>query len=129
MGAAEAAAWLSARGISSTSAPHWFVEIRIDSDQAGIVFDLNIYPEEWGFVVRRSGLVSSIRVTDVAFVHGRDELRLLSLTPTLARIGSLVVELERRFDTHFQCERAAINSNLPRAIGATRAWLLEVDDE
>ncbi len=123
-GAAASAAWLEARGLDTTRTPHWYVEITIESDSPDVRFELNIYPEEWGVVFRRGARVSSIRVTDVAFVHGLDEHGLLSQLLGLDRIGDLLVQLERRFGLTFLRTRATVRTNLVRATAVVRPWLL-----
>ncbi len=123
LGAQASAAWLEARGLASGRVPHWYVEVELRCEDPGTVVDINVYPEEWGYVVRHAGRVSSVRITDVPFVHGRDEHRLLGTTPTLDRIGELLGNLEIRFDVSFERARATVRSNLPRAIPIVRLWL------
>src|SRR4051794_31932290 len=80
------AAWLVARGLQPKEA-RWFVEIELASDtgisegteQARLL--LEVYAEEWGYRFQRGERVSWIRVTDVPFVHGRDDHELLQKTP------------------------------------------------
>lgn len=124
MGAIASAEWLDARGLDATKNPQWFVEIVIPTDTAETAFHLSIYPEEWGFVFRHATRVSSIRVTDIAFVHGRDEVGLLPHTPALARIGDLLAFLEQRYNIAFHRVRATVNANVPRATAAVRPWLV-----
>jgi hypothetical protein len=123
LGAAASAAWIEARGLDATRVPHWYVEITVESDSLDTRFELNIYPEEWGFVFRRGTRVSSIRVTDLPFVHGPDEYQLLAQTPELGDIVDLLDQLERRFDLTFQRYRATVRSNLVRAAAVVRPWL------
>src|SRR6185312_10788992 len=52
-------------------------------------FHLDIYLEEWGVFFCHAGQSSRIRVTDMAFVHGRDDFQLLGVTPQLKDIGWL----------------------------------------
>ena len=72
--------------ISASAVAHWYIEITLASDIADTRLELNLYPEEWGFVFRRGTRVSSIRVTDIPFVHGFDDHGLLGKTPELERI-------------------------------------------
>jgi len=123
LGARASTRWLDERGLDGSRTVHWFVEISIDSDQRDTRFELNIYPEEWGFVLRRGTKVSSIRVTDVPFVHGLDDFQLLATTPTLDELGELITTLERRFELRFLTVRAAVRSNLVRAAAMVRPWL------
>lgn len=122
-GAIESMQWLDERGLDASRIAHWYVEISIDSDQRDTRFELNIYPEEWGFVLRRGTKVSSIRTTDVSFVHGLDDFNLLAETPSLAEIGTLLRTLETRFELSFLTVRAAVRSNLTRAAAVVRPWL------
>ena len=123
-GAAASTAWLEERGLDAAHTPHWYIEITIDSDTVETCFELNIYPEEWGFVFRRGARVSSIRVTDIAFVHGRDDHQLLADTPSLANIGELLAWIERRYDVVLHRTRATVKSNLVRATAVVRPWLV-----
>jgi hypothetical protein len=120
-GAAASAAWLAARGLQL--APHWYVEVNLPSADGSAVLDLNIYPEEWGFVFRHATRVSSIRVTDIPFVHGKDDFGLLAHTPPLEQIHDLLGRLEQRFDMTFQSARATVRTNLEKATASSRAWL------
>jgi hypothetical protein len=122
LGAAESATWLQRRGLTA-SKPHWFVEIAIEADSPDTRFELNIYPEEWGFVLRRGSRVSSIRVTDVAFIHGQDDHDLLALTPSLDKVGNLLAEIQRRHGMIFRRTAATVRTNLVRATVAVRSWL------
>lgn len=75
LGSRASAAWLEQRGLDARQTPHWYVEITLAARHASdeVAFELNIYPEEWGYVLRAGSRVSSIRVTDVVFVHGKDD--------------------------------------------------------
>ena len=121
LGAAESAAWLEQRGL--TAIPHWYVEIEICTDERDTSMTINIYPEEWGFVFRHGIHVSSIRITDVPFVHGADDDQLLKVTPSLERFHELLEALERRFDVTFQRAQSIVHSNLIRASAVVRPWL------
>lgn len=121
LGAAESATWLAERGL--VPVPHWFVEIEIGSDEPDIGIVINIYPEEWGFVFRRGPHVSSIRITDVPFVHGADDDSLLAHTPRLEHLEQLLAGLEHRFGITFQRASVIVHANLIRASAVVRAWL------
>lgn len=123
-GAAASAAWCQERDLDVTDVSHWYVEIAIPTDIDDTRFEINIYPEEWGVVFRRGVRMSSIRVTDVPFIHGRDEHRLLAVLPALERIGELLSSLERQYDVAFHRERAAVHSNFARATMIVRRWLI-----
>ena len=111
----------------------WHVEIALDvrDEPAQLEFDeatatrfqLEIYAEEWGFLFCHAGLLSRIRINNIAFVHGRDDYRLLGSMPPLAQIGSLVRELEQRHGIAFRREHALVLTDLAGAEPAIRAWL------
>lgn len=123
LGARASARWLEERGLDASKTPHWFVEVSIETDQRDTRLELNIYPEEWGYVLRRGAKVSSIRVTDVPFVHGLDDFQLLAETPSLDDLATLIAGLERRFALVFATGRATVRANLGRATGVVRTWL------
>jgi hypothetical protein len=123
VGALASGAWLEQRGLDASRVPHWYVEITIGTDSPDTRLEVNIYPEEWGFVFRRGQRVSSIRITDVAFVHGVDEHRLLAETPSLERICDLLATLERRHAMTFLRDRPSVRSNLVRATSVIRPWM------
>jgi hypothetical protein len=123
LGSAASVKWLDDRGLDARRTPHWYVEVSIDSDQRDTRLELNIYPEEWGFVLRRGTKMSSIRITDVPFVHGLDDFQLLATTPALAEFGGLITVIERRFELGFFTTRATVRSNLTRAAAVVRPWL------
>ncbi len=123
IGALASSAWLARRKLDASRIAHWYVEITIASDMPDTRLEINIYPEEWGFVFRRGKRVSSIRVTDVAFVHGLDDYQLLRDTPSLEGIGDLLATLERCYGARFLRDRPTVRSNLVRAAAVVRPWL------
>jgi hypothetical protein len=122
------AAWLVTRGLVSRE-PRWYVEVTIPTSQmradedTGTALRFELYSEEWGFWFRHDDKVSWIRVTDVPFVHGRDDHGLLAQTPALKNLGWLVSELERRFQVSFVREAAMIRTSLFGAEPTIREWL------
>jgi hypothetical protein len=124
LGAAATAAWVRQHGLDVARTPHWYVEISVPTDSVDIRLEINLYPEEWGVVFRRGNRVSSVRVTDVPFVHGLDDHKLLSELPELARIDDLLAVLERRYDVAFHRTRVTVRSNLTRATAIVRSWLV-----
>ena len=100
-GALAAAAWCAARELFPRK-PLWSVEIALDNTPDGDLdrppadarFSIEIFSQEWGFAFRRGDAVSWIRITDVPFVHGRDDFGLLRRTPRLEHVGTLLRELE-----------------------------------
>lgn len=87
-------------------------------------FQLHIYAEEWGFQFFHAGLASWIRITDVAFVHGVDEHRLLGLTPPLKHVGTFLRALEAKHGLKFNRAQAAVATTIPDAETTIRNWLL-----
>jgi hypothetical protein len=110
------------------SAPKWFVEIELaaagnsDRAQAGKLL-LEVYAEEWGYRFEHDGRTSWIRVTDVPFVHGRDEHGLLPKTPRLENIGGLIREIEEAKAIEFQRQHAVVRSNVPDEDGVIATWI------
>ena len=122
VGAEAASRWLLALGLPET--PRWYVEIAILADGESRL-DLNVYAEEWGFVFHHKGRTSWIRVTDIPFVHGRDDHELLAHTPDLLAIGVLLAWLEADQEIAFRRATASVRTNIPAAPAAVRDWLLQ----
>ena len=121
------AAWLNARGLLPRESK-WFVEIELaatgKSERARLAkLLLEVYAEEWGFRFERDDRVSWIRVTDVPFVHGRDDHGLLPKTPRLERIGLLLRALEGEHDIEFERTRPTIRSNVPDSERVIPSWI------
>lgn len=135
-GALAASSWLSARSIGAGGLLRWNAEIALDvvdgpapeefDDHVASRFHIDIYSEEWGFYFCHGGRASWIRVTDIPFVHGRDDFAVLSATPPLDEIGSLLQALESRYTIAFRRDRALVRTNLPQAEAAIRAWVLSL---
>jgi hypothetical protein len=135
-GALTASSWLSARSIGAGGLLRWHAEIALDvidgpapdefDERAASRFHIDIFSEEWGFYFCHGGRASWIRVTDIPFVHGRDDFAMLSVTPPLEEIGSFVRDLESRYTIQFRRDRALVRTNLPRAEPAIRAWVMSL---
>jgi len=134
LGGAAAASWLTERGLSAPPGNlRWHAEIALDvvddiaplqfDDRVATRFHLDLYFEEWGFFFCHGGRASWIRVTDVPFVHGRDDFQLLAQTPPLSDIGTLLRGVERDHGIQFRRDRARIRTNLQRAEAPLRAWV------
>jgi hypothetical protein len=135
LGQKTAAAWLRARGGSSPPThERWYVEIAMglarerpptDFDEATATrLHVSIYAEEWGVYFCHRGRSSWIRVTDLPFVHGRDDHGLLTILPaSLADFGSFVRRLEASEHVRFERAHAAIKTNLASLEPAVRSWL------
>jgi hypothetical protein len=133
LGALDSATWQRKFGGDTPAIDRWHVEIAMGTTperppaefDAAIAtrFHINLYSEEWGIYFCHGGRSSWIRVTDLAFVHGRDDFGLLSVTPPLKDLGGLLRRLEQTHVVRFQRPHASIQTNLPGAEPAIRAWL------
>lgn len=120
-------------GLPSPSITRWHAEIALavlDSaapdefdERSATRFHLDIYSEEWGVFFCHGGGASWIRITDIAFVHGRDDHRLLEIVPALRDVGSLLRRLEQVHNLKFRRDHASVRTNLPNAEAAIRSWL------
>ena len=118
-----AASWLVARGLYPKE-PRWFVEVELAAGDS--MLRIEIYAEEWGFSFRHGGKESWIRVTDVPFVHGRDDHGLLRQTPALGNLGTFVRAIEERHDLAFSRADATMRTSIADGEPAIRAWLGEL---
>lgn len=136
-GATAASNWLSARGLNPPPGhTRWHAEISLDhidaparlefDEQRDSRFHIDIYSEEWGFFFCHEGRVSWIRITDIPFVHGRDDHSLLSLTPALENIGVLLRSLEKRHRLTFYRQHALVRTNVVAAETMIRNWLQQL---
>jgi hypothetical protein len=114
------AAWLVERELFP-SEPHWFVEVVLTAGDSRL--RLELYAEEWGFLFSHDGRTSWIRVTDVPFVHGHDDHKLLHRTPPLKGIGKLVRHIEQQHGLAFSRTRAAVRTNVRGGERPVRAWI------
>ena len=115
-----ASAWLAALEIVPES-QRWSVEITLPATEESR-FRLDVYSEEWGYSFAYRDRVSWIRVTDIRFVHGRDDHELLAQTPSLRSIPTLISGLERRYDIAFDRTAATVRTSIPGAESALLAW-------
>ena len=115
------AAWCLARGLYPTER-NWFVEVSLRAI-AGSCFDIEIYAEEWGFQFRHDTRVSWIRVTDIPFVHGRDEFDLLREVSGLKDITRVLRAIETRYRVTFPREDATVRTNIDDAESTIREWI------
>jgi len=132
LGATVAATWLRSLGHPATT-ERWHVEIALDviDRRAPVTFDearatrfhIDAYLEEWGLYFCHGGRWSWIRVTDIAFVHGRDDHGLLAWGPTLEDVGALLRRLEGMHGISFHRKHANIRTNLAGVEPAVRGWL------
>jgi len=122
LGARASASWLAALGLEAV--PRWYGAIGLAGNDDSH-FELEIYAEEWGFEFRRGSRASWIRVTDVPFVHGRDDYDLLRETPDLLAIGQLIARLEQTQGIQLHRASATIRTNLPASVAVIREWLAQ----
>jgi hypothetical protein len=126
------ASWLAARGLLPDG-PRWFVDVALSpvASRSPLVLDeetatqlqLEIYAEEWGIAFRHLGKGSWIRVTDLPFVHGRDDYVMLETIPALRNIGDLVRAIEARFAIRFERRAPTIRTSISSAEPIIRDWV------
>jgi hypothetical protein len=131
-GALAAAAWLAERELFPKD-PKWSVEIDLESvtdlaaesfsDKSATRFQIEVYAAEWGFLFSHHGRLSWIRVTDVPFVHGRDEHELLRQVPPLSKIDSLIKKIERQHAIHFNRMSPTIRTTIIGAEPQIASWV------
>ncbi len=114
------AAWLVARNVFPTE-NRWSIEILLGDVETQ--FALELFAEEWGFRFTHAGKQSWIRVTDLPFVHGRDDHGLIGERPPLRNIGALIKKLESRHAIRFDRGSAEIRCSIAGAEPAIRDWL------
>ncbi len=132
-GATAASSWLRHRGVTPPALTRWHIELALDARDAPAAaeFDeatatrlhVDIYAEEWGLFFCHVGRASWVRVTDVPFVHGRDDWQLHGRLPVLEDVGKLVRELEAEHAIRFPRGHVLVRTNLPSAIPAVRRWV------
>ena len=128
-GALASAAWLSSRCLCAT-AGGWEVTISLAVKRGGGTgneetrFHVAITAREWGFFFSHGNETSWIRVTDVPFVHERDDFALLHRVPALRDLGELVGEIEERYGIQFDREDALIRSTLIGGVDRIQAWVI-----
>jgi hypothetical protein len=132
-GARASAAWLLGRNVVPPSPQRWHVQVLLAvgdeepspdfDDSVASRFHIDIYSEEWGVYFCHAGRASWIRVTDVAFVHGRDDFQLIGAMPALEDVGALLRSVEHEHAIRFQRARAAIKTNLASIETKIRNWV------
>lgn len=115
----ESAAWL--RGLGLKGLGRWHVEITLASGASR--FHLYVYAEEWGFAFHHGRESSWIRVTDIPFVHGRDDFRLIREPTALADLRDVIERLEIEHELRFARSTAVVRTNITGAAAAVRRWL------
>jgi hypothetical protein len=133
IGVRAAVGWLEQRKLHPPTQKRWHVEVSLSTDDgpASVMYDervdsrfhIDIYSEEWGVFFCHGGRASWIRVTDIAFVHGRDEFELLPRVPELHALGPFLRDLERRHGLAFRRQHALVRTNLPTAEPTIRRWI------
>ncbi len=133
-GALATGSWLSARGLLVPPRTPWAVSIALDvinwpaptsfTEATDTRFHVAISSTEWGFYFCHGGRASWIRITDVPFVHERDDHALLLRVPPLRALGRLVRALEATYYVRFRREHAAIRSTIAGTEAAIWEWVL-----
>jgi len=133
-GTVAANAWLTSLGLNPPPGLlRWHAEISLDvidgparadyDETRDTRFHIDIYSEEWGFFFCHAGRVSWIRVTDIPFVHGRDDHQLLLQVPALPDVGKLLRTLEAKNNIRFNRTQALVRTNVVAAEAQIRRWL------
>jgi hypothetical protein len=133
-GTLAAAAWLTSLGLNPPPGLlRWHAEISLDvidgpahadyDETKDTRFHIDIYSEEWGFFFCNGGRVSWIRITDIPFVHGRDDHQLLLQVPALPDVGRLLRTLEAKNGIRFNRTQALIRTNVVAAEPLIRRWV------
>lgn len=127
-----ASAWLAGQRMTPPGL-RWSVEVQLDvrdevapadfDTRADTRFHIEIYAEEWGFFFCHAGLASWIRITDIPFIHGRDDHRLLLRTPALDELGEFLRQLEQQHAIQFKREHARVRTTLAGAEASIRGWV------
>lgn len=125
--------WLAERGLTRTTEKRWHCEVSLATidglapatfdDRVDTRFHIDIYSEEWGFFFCHGGRASWIRVTDIPFVHGRDDFQLLPKANVLGEIGSLLRGLESTHRIKFHRKGALVRTNVEGAEATIRSWV------
>lgn len=95
----------------------------VRANDTDALFRLSIYAQEWGFFFTHHSRASWIRITDIPFVHGRDDHELLGDTPPLKNIGAFLRKLETKHRLSFARKSAVLTTNLDDAELPIRSWL------
>jgi hypothetical protein len=98
----------------------------MDSGTARPAAQINIALDslEWGFLFTCETGTSWIRVLEAPTVHDKDDFALVDKTPALRNLGTLVRQIEHRFELEFRRTHAAIHTNLANADDKIRAWVV-----
>jgi hypothetical protein len=133
VGSNAANSWLDERGLGTPQIKRWHAELSMSTldapappqfdERTDTRFHIDIYAEEWGFFFCHDGKTSWIRVTDIPFVHGRDEFSLLAQVPSLGDIGALVRGLENQHRVMFRRKHAMVRTNVAGAEVPIRRWI------
>jgi hypothetical protein len=132
-GIRQARDWLGDRKLESETQKRWHVEVSLATldapapvnydDRVDSRFHIDIYSEEWGFFFCHGGRASWIRITDIPFVHGRDDFHLLAQTPALSDVGALLRTLEATHNLAFRRSHALVRTNIAGAMPKIRSWV------
>jgi hypothetical protein len=133
-GALATQSWLAGRGLQVPPRATWEVSIALDvidqtapaafTESKATRFHIAISSTEWGFYFCHQGRASWIRITDLPFVHERDDHALLFRVPPLRSLRSLVRTLEETYRIELRREHALIRSTIPGSEPAIWEWVL-----
>jgi hypothetical protein len=121
-GALASQKWLRTLGLTPPLKAGWHAELELTASTF-TRFHVEITDSEWGFLFEHEHHSSWIRVTEIPFVHDRDDYKLLHRTPPLRDIGYLVRELERDHQISFRRTTASVHTDLPGLVPEAIRWL------
>lgn len=128
------AAWLADRGIYPPAGRAWKIVVRLDTtahsatrvfaESIDTRFEVTVQPDEWAYYFCHAGRRSRVHITDMPRVVGQDDHGLVTGTPSLRRVGTLVRRIEQRYAITLPRTHAVVDSTLPSVEPMVRAWVL-----
>ena len=118
-GALASSRWVQSLAVTPPAVWRAELELRTESSR----FTIEVDHREWGYIFCHAGRSSWIRVTDVPFVHDKDDFALLERTPPLRDIGALVRYIEREYKLVFKRCHASVETDVPSLVPESLRWL------
>lgn len=133
-GSVAVSGWLADRGIYPPQGRAWKIVVTLDTTAHSATrvfaeaidtrFELTVQSDEWGYYFSHAGRASHVRVADMPRVDGQDDHGLVTGTPSLRRLGTLVRRIEQRYAIMLPRTNAVVDSTLPGVEPMVRAWVL-----
>ena len=114
------AAWCVSRNLYPKDR-NWSIEIVMHAGSWR--FAIEIHAAEWGFAFEHESRLSWIRVTDIPFVHGRDDFQLLHEATSLMQIGRVLHHVEHLYGLKFARDQATVQTSIPESEPTIREWV------